>query len=145
MKNGGGAVANFIREKIARFIEKFFPSKQFRMTINYKYLTHDEEYNKRLKKEKEFQTMSLVTVKYFVDQGKVIRNNPNLPNDFKLLVLVGSEDKLTVPAESKKYFDAADILKKTFKSYKGAYMGLLNEPEFKNEVYKDIIEWILNK
>lgn len=89
------------------------------------------------------QTMSLVSIKYLLDQGRQVKRNPNLPQDFKLLILVGSSDCLCLPAATKKYFDNANIPNKTFKSYEGAYTKLLCEPEFKTQVYNDIIEWIL--
>lgn len=60
---------------------------------------------------------------------------------FPLLVLQGGADRLTDPAATEKFFQAAGAKDKTFKSYEGFYHEPLNEVG-KERVWEDVRIWL---
>jgi fermentation-respiration switch protein FrsA (DUF1100 family) len=58
-----------------------------------------------------------------------------------LLVIHGSADLITSPAEARKFLDEVSSPVKVFKSYEGFLHVLLWDPE-KALVFKDIVEWL---
>ncbi|KAI8894555.1 Alpha/Beta hydrolase protein [Globomyces pollinis-pini] len=69
----------------------------------------------------------------------------NRVKDFNLPLYIahGTNDKLTCPISSKKFFDQVPTTDKTYKSYEGYYHELHNEsPEHRQVVYRDYVDWI---
>jgi alpha-beta hydrolase superfamily lysophospholipase len=58
-----------------------------------------------------------------------------------LLLLHGSEDKLTAPSGSRFLYDSVQSSDKTLKIYPGLYHEIFNEPE-RGEVFADIESWL---
>jgi alpha-beta hydrolase superfamily lysophospholipase len=58
-----------------------------------------------------------------------------------LLIMHGSDDKLTSPEGSKTLYERAASTDKTLKLYEGLYHEVLNEPE-KDQVKADLAEWL---
>ena len=57
-----------------------------------------------------------------------------------LLLLHGSEDRLTAPAGSQFLYDNVSSTEKSLKFYPGLYHEIFNEPE-RLEVFKDVLSW----
>ncbi|MEM8860560.1 MAG: lysophospholipase [Chloroflexota bacterium] len=64
-------------------------------------------------------------------------------SDFKnpVLIMHGTEDRLTAPQGSQELFDGAASADKSLKLYEGLYHELVNEPE-KQLVMNDMLEWM---
>jgi acylglycerol lipase len=84
--------------------------------------------------------------------AEMVRGDERLDREFPLitlpvLIMHGTDDKVTKPSGSQKFYDNAGSQDKTLKFYKGHYHDLLNDVG-KETVMADIMSWIdarLNK
>ena len=75
-----------------------------------------------------------------VRAGRYVRGRMNaftLP----LLVLQGSDDRITEPEGSRRLFENAASTDSALKMYQGLYHEILNEPE-REQVLQDIVDWL---
>lgn len=61
--------------------------------------------------------------------------------ELPLLIMQAGEDKLSLPAASRRFYEAASSPDKTFKLYEGLYHEIFNEPE-QDRVFADLIAWL---
>ena len=76
----------------------------------------------------------------------LVRADERLKREFSrislpVLILHGTEDKVTKPSGSQAFYDAAGSKDKTLKLYEGHYHDLLNDTG-KETVMADILGWI---
>ncbi len=78
--------------------------------------------------------------------AEMVRADERLKREFPLItlplfILHGSEDKVTLPHGSERFYDSASSTDKKFNLYEGYFHDPLNDID-KERVMADIIEWI---
>ncbi len=86
---------------------------------------------------------SMVSARWFTETVKTMEYVHENAGNFKLplLIMHGSQDRLTNPNGSKKFYEACASPDKTLKIYDGAYHELTNEIN-KDEVLADMEGWL---
>lgn len=84
-----------------------------------------------------------VSARWFTETVNAMAHVHKNAGDFKLPVLImhGSQDKLTNPDGSRRFYEACGSRDKTLKIYDGAYHELTNEIN-KNEILADMENWL---
>ncbi|ADT84057.1 alpha/beta hydrolase [Thermococcus barophilus] len=59
-----------------------------------------------------------------------------------ILILIGTEDVITPPEGARKLFENLTVEDKMLKEFKGAYHEIFEDPEWGDEFYMTIIEWL---
>ncbi|KAF8588864.1 lysophospholipase [Ramaria rubella] len=65
------------------------------------------------------------------------------PVDLPLLLIHGSDDQVTSPAASEKFYLSISANDKHFSLYQGGFHELQNEPDLKQRLFDEVIAWIL--
>jgi len=60
-----------------------------------------------------------------------------------VLLLVGTGDVITPPEGSRRLFEKLNVKDKTLWEFEGAYHEILEDPEWADEFYGTIVEWMV--
>ncbi|HIP92476.1 MAG TPA: alpha/beta hydrolase [Thermotoga sp.] len=61
--------------------------------------------------------------------------------DCPVLLIIGTEDKITPPQGAKRFFEDLRVNKKILE-YKGAYHEIFEDPKYEESLYEDILSWL---
>jgi len=61
-----------------------------------------------------------------------------------ILILVGTSDYITPPEGAKRLYNRLKVKDKKLIEYEGAYHEIFEDPEWKEKLFKDIVEWALS-
>ncbi|KAF8911546.1 Alpha/Beta hydrolase protein [Gymnopilus junonius] len=107
------------------------PSMLVSAAVKAKHLSHDAEFNNAYLKDPLIkQQGSLKNVSDMLSQGEVLLYNDHVhwPKKLPVLIIHGTEDKVTSHTASKDFHDKIPAEKKKISLYDGGYHELQNEP-----------------
>ncbi len=61
-----------------------------------------------------------------------------------ILILVGTSDYITPPEGARRLYNRLKVKDKKLIEYEGAYHEIFEDPEWKEKLFKDIVEWALS-
>ncbi|TFK21987.1 alpha/beta-hydrolase [Coprinopsis marcescibilis] len=121
-----------------------FPNALVPAAVNAGDLSHDEDFNSAYLKDPLIQQAgSLKGLADMLSKGEELRDHrhKNWPPALPVLIVHGTDDKVTCPKTSRGFFDAIPAAKKRYESFEGGYHELQNEP---NGVKEKLVEVIVN-
>ncbi|EEB07458.1 serine hydrolase [Schizosaccharomyces japonicus yFS275] len=138
---------NPILVKVGSWVSKVFPNIPYNTKVNELFhITRDAEVKKRLDDDPLVSDIgTLQSIGDMLNGGKTIIT---LAPQFELPLLIchGTDDNVTYNVSSKKFFDNAASIDKTYNSYPGYYHSLHieKEPEV-TEYIRDVAKWIIER
>lgn len=134
---------------VGGLIGKVLPSLQMKLAALDGGLTHDEELNAKYKEDPLCAPIGTYRgVSNMLNYGQALldKNYATFPAKLPLLVYHGDEDPITYHEASKEFVEKVKADDKEFKSYKGYFHELHNEPgEMKERIIEDVTAWILKR
>ncbi|MFP4001837.1 MAG: serine aminopeptidase domain-containing protein [Thermoplasmata archaeon] len=85
--------------------------------------------------------VSLALLRDLFDHMKTAHDKKDMI-DVPLLILAGTEDKITPLEGAERFIDELGTEDKKLRKFEGAYHEIFNDPEWKDEFHDEIIEWI---
>ncbi|KAJ3267975.1 hypothetical protein HDV01_003622 [Terramyces sp. JEL0728] len=141
---GATAVPNAVEKLALKYVPKALPNLVIPNKLDISTLSRDQAEVKKYADDPLVHSQAGVTLlsdilgtcDYLLGTGAQKFSTP-------VLITHGSDDKLTDPVASKKFFDLAAAQDKTYKPFEGFYHELHNEPAADRKiVFDEYVQWI---
>ena len=136
------SVLKWIALKTLAYLAPKLPIKK---PFEERYIVSDPKVLQKQWREDEFCSKDKVKVGYIINLIEAVQTIPSLAFDIPMLMMCGDSDKVVMPCGHQLMLDINSHDDKQVKYYIGGYHNLLLEPNLKDTIMKDIVEWITKR